>query len=41
MIEEWASFPNSKNDDTVDAMTQALNYFAEKPANNIFTTSPW
>ena len=26
MLKEWFSFPNGKNDDTVDATTQALNH---------------
>lgn len=28
-VEEWAAFPNGKNDDQVDATSQALLYFAD------------
>ena len=30
LIEEWVSFPSAKNDDTVDAGTQALNYVRQR-----------
>lgn len=32
-VEEFAMFPNSSNDDQVDAMTQALNWLQEHGAN--------
>ncbi|WP_324173723.1 phage terminase large subunit [Staphylococcus pseudintermedius] len=41
MIEELATFPNSQNDDTVDACTQALNYFANKQASRVSSTNAW
>ncbi|MGW7919180.1 phage terminase large subunit [Staphylococcus xylosus] len=40
-IEELAAFPHGSHDDTVDAMTQALNYFAEKPKANVIGTNAW
>lgn len=41
MIEELVSFPNSKHDDTVDATTQALSYFAERPAARVIGANAW
>lgn len=41
MVEELVSFPNSKHDDTVDATTQALSFFAERPKANIITNNAW
>lgn len=40
-LEETAVFPNSKNDDMVDSMTQALNRFGQKRAAGVIAASPW
>lgn len=40
-VEELAAFDNSAHDDTVDAMTQALNYFAERPKANVIGANAW
>lgn len=40
-IEELISFPNSQNDDSVDAATQALNYFASKPSASVSSMNAW
>lgn len=40
-VEELAAFPNGSNDDTVDSMTQALNYFAERPKANVIGANAW
>lgn len=41
MVEEIAAFDKALHDDQVDAMTQALNYFAEKPRANVISTNAW
>lgn len=40
-VEETASFPHGKNDDVVDAMTQALNRFMDKKAARIGSNNIW
>lgn len=40
-IEELVSFPNGANDDTVDACTQALNYFESKPSAMLSSINMW
>lgn len=40
-IEECASFPNSANDDQVDAMTQALNRLGNKGMAGISSANAW
>lgn len=40
-IEELIAFPNSKHDDTTDATTQALNYFAERPNASVIGMNAW
>lgn len=40
-IEELVSMPNGLHDDTVDACTQALNYFANKKAADVFSINAW
>lgn len=40
-LEELISFPNSQNDDSVDAATQALNYFASKPSASVSSINAW
>ena len=41
VVEELAAFPHGSNDDSVDAMTQALNYFAERPKANVIGANAW
>ena len=41
LIEELASFPNSAHDDSVDALTQAINYFAQQPQSRVLNVNPW
>ena len=40
-IDELTMFDNAVHDDTVDAMTQALNYFASKPTASVITGNAW
>lgn len=40
-IEECSAFPNAKNDDMVDAMTQALNRMGNKSAAKISSVNVW
>lgn len=40
-IEELISFPNAQNDDSIDSMTQALNYFARKPTASVSSVNAW
>lgn len=40
-VEETANFPYGKNDDVVDAMTQALNRFMDKKAARIGNKNIW
>ena len=41
MVEEVVGFNNAAHDDTVDAMTQALNYFAERPRAQVSSVNIW
>ncbi|WP_433912353.1 phage terminase large subunit [Staphylococcus sp. LKG3-3] len=41
MVEEIAAFDSALHDDNVDAMTQALNYFAERPAARVIGANAW
>ncbi|MGW7932316.1 phage terminase large subunit [Staphylococcus xylosus] len=41
LIEECASFPNGKNDDMVDAMTQALNHMESKSGGFAINKTMW
>lgn len=40
-IEECAAFPNAKNDDQVDAMTQALNRMGNRATAGISSATAW
>ena len=41
LVEELVAFPNSSHDDTVDAMTQALNYFMNQPQASVSSANVW
>lgn len=41
LVDELVGFPQAAHDDTVDATTQALNYFADKPMANVLSTNAW
>ena len=40
-IEEMVGFPAASNDDTIDAMTQALNYFESQPKSQVLGVNVW
>ncbi|PTK37723.1 phage terminase large subunit [Staphylococcus hominis] len=40
-IEEMVAFPAASHDDTVDATTQALNYFAQRPTAQVSSVNVW
>lgn len=41
MVEEIVGFPTASHDDTVDATTQALNYFQQQPQAQVMGVNIW
>lgn len=41
LVEECSAFPNGRNDDMVDCMTQALNRFGQKRSARVITSNAW
>ena len=41
MVEEIVGFPATSHDDTVDATTQALNYFQQQPQAQVMGVNIW